>query len=423
MTAIALQGVGKSYVQYRHGMDRLWEALTGRSRHTVFTALQPMSLEIKSGEVVGLVGMNGAGKSTLLKILAKTLMPTTGAIEVNGRISALLELGAGFHPDMSGRENVYLAGAVIGLPTARIDALYDQIVEFSGLADFMHQPVKTYSSGMFVRLAFAVATSVEPDILIIDEALSVGDGAFARKSFDRIMGFKKAGKTILFCSHSMYQIEAICSRVLWLDHGRVVLDGEPAAVTAAYNEFLGGAPAPAEIQAKSPPRGEQAFLPMTAHAGAARLKFVKVRAGDQAGNELQVRSARMDVTIDVGFDSDPALAPPSIAVAFLGRDGRFVASAGTLNDGLVLPRQGDGSGAVSVTFPAFPLLKGSYWVSVYLLCEDGVHVYDQAEAVAEIQVSQEGLEQGIVSLRREWAVDPQREEVIATRLLQGANPP
>lgn len=413
MTVIALRNVGKSYSHYRHGMDRLWEMITGRPRHTMFTALQPVSLEIAQGEVVGLVGMNGAGKSTLLKILARTLTPSSGALEVHGRVSALLELGAGFHPDMSGRDNVYLSGALMGLSTARIDAIYENIVEFSGLADFMLQPVKTYSSGMFVRLAFAVATSVEPDILIIDEALSVGDGAFARKSFDRIMGFKKAGKTILFCSHSMYQIEAICSRVLWLDHGRVVLDGDPAQVTGAYNEFLGGAPSPAETHHPSPPKEGQSFLPMKPHAGSARLKFVKVMAGEHEGNELEVQSGRMAVRLEVGFESDPALDAPSVAVAFMGRDGRFIASAGTLNDGLVLPRRIDGSGGVSVNFPAFPLLKGNYWVSVYLLCEDGVHVYDQAEAVAELKVSQAGLEQGIVSLPREWTAEMPRHEAVA----------
>lgn len=420
MTVIALRNVGKSYSHYRHGMDRLWEMITGRSRHTMFTALQPVSLEITQGEVVGLVGMNGAGKSTLLKILAKTLTPSSGELEVHGRVSALLELGAGFHPDMSGRDNVYLSGSLMGLSTARIDAIYEDIVEFSGLADFMLQPVKTYSSGMFVRLAFAVATSVEPDILIIDEALSVGDGAFARKSFDRIMGFKKAGKTILFCSHSMYQIEAICSRVLWLDHGRVVLDGDPAQVTGAYNEFLGGAPSPAETHSPSPSKEGQTFLPMKPHAGSARLKFVKVMAGEHEGNELEIQSGRMAVRLEIGFESDPALDAPSVAVAFMGRDGRFIASAGTLNDGLVLPRHVDGSGEVSVSFPSFPLLKGNYWVSVYLLCEDGVHVYDQAEAVAELKVSQEGLEQGVVSLPREWCADMPKHAAVAYAL-QGAH--
>ena len=181
MSAVELQGVSKTYRVYKSGLHRLIEAATGRGSHTEFIALQPLNLSIDQGEVVGLVGMNGAGKSTLLKLLAGTLTPSQGRLQVQGRIAALLELGTGFHQEMTGRENVFLAGAVMGLSRERMEALYPQIVEFSGLQDFMAQPVKTYSSGMFVRLAFAVATSVDPDVLIVDEALSVGDGAFARK--------------------------------------------------------------------------------------------------------------------------------------------------------------------------------------------------------------------------------------------------
>ena len=402
MSAISLHGVAKSYAYYRHGVDRLKEALTGRSHHTEFVALHPLTLDIAQGEIVGLVGMNGAGKSTLLKMLAGTLTPSSGQMELHGRISALLELGAGFHPEMSGRDNVYLAATVLGLSTERIDALYDEIVEFSGLADFMAQPIKTYSSGMFVRLAFAVATSVEPDILIIDEALSVGDGAFARKSFDRIMGFKKAGKTILFCSHSMYQIEAICTRVLWLDHGRLVQDGEPAVVTAAYNEFLAGAPLPASATGAPQAPAHSPFRGPVAGSLAAHLVKVEVSAGSRTGHELEVQSGVTDVRVSIRYAYDPALKAPSLAVAFVGRDGRMVSSAGTLNDGFPLPGSTDGKGEVTVQFPKFPLLKGTYWVNVYLLCEDGVHPYDQANAVAELSVSQQGLEQGLVSLPRQW---------------------
>ncbi len=220
--AISLQSVSKIYRTYAHGWDHLWEILTYRTRAQVFQALYPLTLHINHSQVVGIIGKNGAGKSTLLKIVTGTLMSDDGGTrDVSGRIAALLELGTGFHPEMSGRENVYLSGAVIGLSVDEIDQLYDDIVAFAGVEAFMEKPVKTYSSGMFMRLAFAVATCVEPDILIIDEALSVGDGAFARKSFDRIMQFREAKKTILFCSHSLYQVEKICDRVIWLDQGRI----------------------------------------------------------------------------------------------------------------------------------------------------------------------------------------------------------
>jgi lipopolysaccharide transport system ATP-binding protein len=171
-------------------------------------------------------------------MLCGTLPHTTGNLKVNGRVAALLELGAGFNPEFTGRENVYLAAAVMGLSGSETDALYESIVEFSGIREFIDQPVKTYSSGMYVRLAFSIATSAHPDILVIDEALSVGDGAFAKKSFERIMQLKAQGTTVLFCSHSMYQVESFCDRAVWLDHGQVQLEGPASEVVAAYADSL-----------------------------------------------------------------------------------------------------------------------------------------------------------------------------------------
>ena len=199
--AIEAAGLGKCYDLFENPSDRLkqllWGGLKNFSRQ--FWALQDVNLQIGHGEVVGLVGRNGAGKSTLLQMLCGTLPHTSGSLKVNGRVAALLELGAGFNPEFTGIENVYMNGALMGLTHAQVQEKLPEILAFADIGDFVHQPVKTYSSGMFMRLAFAVATSVEPDILVIDEALSVGDGAFARKSFDRIMRLKEAGKTILFC--------------------------------------------------------------------------------------------------------------------------------------------------------------------------------------------------------------------------------
>ncbi len=397
MSAIVLRQVGKQYVSYAHEFDRLWEVLTRQSRHRSFQALSDINLMVPHGQVLGIVGKNGAGKSTLLKLMAGTLLPSTGNIEVSGRVAALLELGSGFHPEMSGRENVYLTGAIMGLTQTEIDRLYPEIVKFAGIGEFMGQPVKTYSSGMFVRLAFAVATCVEPDILIIDEALSVGDGAFARKSFERIKAIRDHGKTILFCSHSLYQVEAICNRVIWIDQGRVRMDGEPAAVVTAYNNFLAGETAAA---ASEPVVATVATAP-PAH-GTARLSGVVASVDGRIGSTLELETGRDDLQISVRFDSDPALPCPSVALAFQGEDQRIVTSAGTYNDGLTLARDALGRGEVSVIFSKFPLLKGNYWLSVYLLGEDGIHLYDQAFAAVEFRISQRGLEQGLVSLPRRW---------------------
>lgn len=397
MSAIVLRQVGKHYVSYAHEFDRLWEVLTRQSRHRSFQALSDINLMVPHGQVLGIVGKNGAGKSTLLKLVAGTLLPSTGGVEVSGRVAALLELGSGFHPEMSGRENVYLTGAIMGLTQAEIDRLYPEIVAFAGIGEFMEQPVKTYSSGMFVRLAFAVATCVEPDILIIDEALSVGDGAFARKSFERIKAIRDHGKTILFCSHSLYQVEAICSRVLWIDQGRVRMDGEPAAVVTAYNNFLA-------VEAAAPvdaPTGIAVAIAPPVH-GTARLTGVIASVDGKAGPALELETGHNDLQVSVRFDSDPSLPCPSVALAFQGDDQRIVTSAGTHNDGLTLARDAWGHGEVSVVFPKFSLLKGNYWLNVYLLGEDGVHLYDQAFAAVELRVSQRGLEQGLVSLPRRW---------------------
>jgi len=396
MIAVVLEDVCKSYTSYEHVWDRLWEVVTKAKKHRERVALHPVSLEIPNGQVVGVIGTNGAGKSTLLKLIAGTLSPSRGEIQVNGHVSALLELGAGFHPEMTGRDNVYLGASVLGLAKSVIDRLFEKIVAFAGLEDVIDQPVKTYSSGMNMRLAFAVATAVDPEVLILDETLSVGDGAFARKSFEKIIGYRKGGKTILFCSHAMYQVESICDRVLWLDHGRVVMDAEPARVISAYTEFLSGIDGSGKADGCS--------TPSPSLESVARLVTIEISTDGIVGRELHVQSGQTNLTVMVGFVSDPSLPPPGVALTITGFSGWAVTSASTVNDDLVPERLADGSGEVQVTFPRLALLKGSYWINVFLLSEDGIHVYDQAERVAEIYVAQQGLEQGVVSLPREWAL-------------------
>ena len=236
--AIFMQDVG---VRYRAPDERIptikeyairW--IQGRIKHRDFWALQGINLSIGRGEAMGLIGQNGAGKSTLSKLVAKVLRPSSGRVIVRGNVSPLLEFGAGFHPELTGRENVYLNGAMLGFSRKEMDEKFKEIVDFAELWDFIDAPLRTYSSGMYARLGFAVATDVIPDVLIIDEILSVGDEAFQHKSSDRMQQFRDQGATILLVSHNMETIESTCDRVVWLDHGHLMDCGEPSRVIREY---------------------------------------------------------------------------------------------------------------------------------------------------------------------------------------------
>src|SRR6266704_2806793 len=228
----------KQYDIYPRPADRLLEFFTRRPRHTVFPALQDVTFEVEKGETVGIVGQNGAGKSTLLKLLCGVTRPTSGTIAAFGTIASILELGTGFHPEFSGRDNAALNAAILGLSPSEVKRKLPSILEFSELGTFLDRPVKTYSSGMYMRLAFSVAVNVDPDILVIDEALAVGDGHFQKKCIDKIRQFQEQKKTILFCSHALYYISQICRRTLWLDHGSVMRYGPSVDVVHAYETFL-----------------------------------------------------------------------------------------------------------------------------------------------------------------------------------------
>lgn len=232
--AIQLLGVRKAYKVYNRGFGFLREVLTGKPCHQEKPVLHNISLEIRRGEVVGIIGRNGAGKSTLLKLIAGTLAPTAGKLTVSGRVSAILELGTGFNPAYSGRDNVVMAGLMRGMSEADIRRKFDAIVAFSGLEEVIHEPFQTYSSGMQARLAFAAAVSAEADVIIIDEALAAGDVRFAARSLRRIREICESGVTALFVSHTTYQVMQLCTRALWIDGGRVRMDGPPIEVVRAY---------------------------------------------------------------------------------------------------------------------------------------------------------------------------------------------
>lgn len=390
---IELVGVAKSYSLETRPWRRLLAQLRGRDEAGPHhRALAPLDLRVRRGEVVGVVGRNGAGKSTLLQLVCGVLEPSQGRRIVRGRVAALLELGAGFNPELTGRENVRLNGPLLGLTAAQVDERMDAIIAFAGIGAFVDQPVRSYSSGMFMRLAFSMATSLEPDVLVIDEALSVGDGAFARKSFDRIMELKERGTTILFCSHSMFQVESLCSRALWIEAGDVRFDGPAHLATVEYSEWLARFEQGKADVAPEAPRFE---------SSSAALRRLAVRPPAQGG---AFRNQVDDLVIDVAFDSDPAMPCPTLGVVIHQGDGRALASAGNWLDGVPLARDASGHARATLTFPRLPLLKGRYTVSAYVLCDRAINLYAAAHHGAAFEVVQDHMEQGLVSLPHGWVM-------------------
>lgn len=285
MGAIRLFGLGKAFKNYHSRWQRLFDWLLpfGAGRYEQHWVLQDINLEIKAGEAVALVGMNGAGKSTLLKLISGTLQPTAGSITVDGHLAALLELGIGFHPDFTGRQNVFMAGQLLGLSPPEIKALMPDIEAFAEIGDYIDQPVRVYSSGMQVRLAFSIATARRPDILVIDEALSVGDAHFQHKSFERIKNYRALGTTLLIVSHDKNAIQAICDRVVILSHGQLVDQGAPDAMFDLYNAMIAGA----DGQVLTKNTSEDGRLQIVSGTGEARV--TKIELMDRAnGQQIQV---------------------------------------------------------------------------------------------------------------------------------------
>jgi lipopolysaccharide transport system ATP-binding protein len=364
--------------------------------HQAHWALQDVDVEVKAGETFGLIGENGAGKSTFLKLVAGTSNPTKGDIKVNGRVAALLELGAGFHPEESGRENVYLMGALNGIRPKQMIKYYTEIADFAELSeDVLERPVKTYSSGMFMRLAFATATAVDPDILIIDEALSVGDMYFQKKSLDRIMSFRDHNKTVLFCSHNMYQIRSLCQRAAWLHEGRIRAMGETEAVATAFESFE------REKQARLI-SGELPWLYKPAAAISSPVRIVSVRLEDIQQEEPVYLKSFQNVTITTEVESLDRGISFNVGIAIVRNDKENIFGSSTHFGSETNMLSGKGHHRIQLILPDLPLLSGEYWLSVYVLDDSGLQVYDMAELICPFTIHNPGQTFGIVHLPHQW---------------------
>ena len=396
--AIEVDRVSKQFKLYREKPTSLKERVLHfrRVRWEPFTALDDVSLDIEAGTTVGLLGHNGSGKSTLLKCMAGILQPTSGSVRTVGRVASLLELGAGFHPDLSGRENVYLNGSILGLKKAEVDRVFDDIVGFAELEAFIDTPVKHYSSGMYIRLGFAVAINVDPEILLVDEVLSVGDESFQRKCIDKVKAFQAEGRTIVVVTHAADLVRQMCDKAAALEHGVLVAAGDPNDVIREFRERLLKAATPAEDMSPELARSE---ISPTWH----RVKFVDARpvyaTPDQdaahPGEPLQLA-----VTIEAPEPVDDVV----LGIAIYNSAGWLVYGTNTDLHGVDL---GTVSGRRRITFDMedVPLLDGTYAVTFGLHTKGGL-VYDSWEQLRRFEVAAPGRDIGIVRLPVQIRVEP-----------------
>jgi lipopolysaccharide transport system ATP-binding protein len=364
MGQIVVNGLGKAYKQYPTRWSRLQEWVLGGTRHQQKWILQDISFEVASGEAVGLIGINGAGKSTLLKLITGTTQPTTGSVWLGGRVAALLELGMGFHPDFTGRQNVYMAGQLLGLTVSEIDHLMPEIAAFAEIGDYIDQPVRVYSSGMQMRLAFSVATARRPDILIVDEALSVGDTYFQHKSFERIRQFRKDGTTLLLVSHDKQAIQSVCDRAILLDAGRLAREGAPEEIMDYYNALI----AERENQTVRQTAHEGGKVQTVSGTGEATVADIKLL--DENGEAVEVIDVGADVTLQVTVQVNAPI--PRMVLGYMIKDRLGQPMYGTNTDLKQLPLDDMQAGEQAVYRFRFPanLGAGSYSVATAIVSTD-----------------------------------------------------
>ncbi len=346
----------------------------GRSRDSTIWALQDLSFEVQRGEVVGVIGHNGAGKSTLLKVLSRITEPTTGRVELYGRVGSLLEVGTGFHPELTGRENIYLNGAILGMKRTEIQRKFDEIVAFAEVEKFIDTPVKRYSSGMFLRLAFAVAAHLEPEILVVDEVLAVGDASFQKKCMGKMSGVAREGRTVLFVSHNMGAIQGLCSRAMWLAQGRVVGQGDTNRVVADYMDVV-----------------SQGF-DVSRPDETAALSISKVRLKNQQGELTNNFSFGDALAIEINYQARARIDKPYFWISVSSKFGPLFA-ASMLLDG-VRPDHIEGQGSITCYFEKLTLLPQIYNISIGVRSADGVTPLVNSTEVGVFQLNTSADELG-----------------------------
>jgi teichoic acid transport system ATP-binding protein len=409
---VTVDNIAKCYRLYQRPQDRLWQFFIGRYRKLFheFWALSPVSFELQRGECLGLIGKNGSGKSTLLQLLAGTLAPTSGSCTINGKLSALLELGAGFNPEFTGRENAILNGTILGFTPAEMRKLLPSIEQFADIGRFFDNPVKTYSSGMYVRLAFSVAIHVEPDVLIVDEALSVGDTAFQYKCLRKIEEMKQKGMCLILVSHDVSAIRRFCNRAAWLDLGRLVAFGEVDEVTNAYEDFLREEISSMgykqeeiiahQASEESPGPVEENLGPVGLDVPAAHVESVRVL--DVKGKTVTVATLGSQLTVEVSYKvTRPASDGIVLGVALFRNDDEYICALNTYIDKLIL--SGDvGTHTIQLHYQSMSVLPGSYYFKVGLFDSSATVRWDFLHRAAELRIVGPYAGEGYVILDHRW---------------------
>jgi ABC-type polysaccharide/polyol phosphate transport system ATPase subunit len=392
-SAISIENVSKKFRLYHEKNQYLKTTLLrgGRSRYEDFWAVQDVSFEIPVGSTFGIIGSNGSGKSTLLKCLAGILTPDKGTLTVNGRLSALLELGAGFHPELSGRENIFLNGAILGMTQKEIALRLDDIVEFSGLDHFIDTPVKNYSSGMVVRLGFSIAANVEPEILLIDEVLAVGDAEFQQRCYEKIERFRQDGRTIVLVSHGLSQIEQMCDTVAWLEKSHLKELGSSFEVVQKYNG--------ASHQAIQ--RDEEDEIGDRWGTGEATITKVELIKSGEATSLFTTNEA---MRIRVHYDAPTGISDAVVGIRITHLHGMNVWGTNTKRKGTRIPRL-EGKGFVDLDIPQLRLLEGTYDLTIALSDTAEVNAFDHWEKRVRFDVHQvDTFDEGVAALDGNWSV-------------------
>ncbi len=401
-TAVLFENVSKQFLiqleRYRSFQDLFvgrFKRITGKRQ---FWALHDVSFSVDQGETVGLVGANGSGKSTVLKLISGIIQPTRGRITISGRLSALLELGAGFHPDLTGRENVYLNGSLLGLSRQEMARKFDDIVDFADLGQFIDVPVRNYSSGMHVRLGFSVAVHTDPQILLVDEVLAVGDAAFQRRCLDRIDRLRNDGVSVLLVSHDLGVVQKLCHRAIWIDRGRLLLDDTAETTVRQYlwRSCEAGA-------VKAPNSAERRW-------GSGVVTIEQVRLLDEQGVERNVFTTGSPFVVEMCYQAQRRVEQPVFGLAIHRSDGTHITGPNTRFAAYDISWV-ENKGTIQYRVSSLPLLEGTYYLSLAITNWDQTHIFDYHDRLYAFQVYRGDVDEryGLFTLNGEWQLDSQAE--------------